>query len=182
MEAKIIKGGQSYVINTEDPEPPKGFNIKHDNHKDKQFFRAKYDKPDDARAKAAQDAIEEFKDRHQRVVNPDDIVGKCKIAYNQFCLSEVTIAQLLVAEIRAIYSRTIVAKAAHKYDLEILNYLDKILFGPLANLIEGIVRYKSEIVDISLAKGLIKNGIDAVDLQVDIDQMYAIIDRIYEEF
>ena len=109
-----------------------------------------------------------------------DIVGYCKESIHFNSITPATAASCIVGNIRAIYFNSLSKPIG--YDLEILNYMDKILFNTLSSVIEGIIRFGSETVNKDLIKEIINNAIKAVEFQSDTESIYKVIDRIYEEF
>ena len=118
----------------------------------------------------------------ETIKNPSDIVGKNALAVKSGGIIPYLAATSIVAELRAIYFTSINLKPLNTYDLDTLNYLDKILFDPLTKMVEHIIIYNSQRIPVELCLGLIKSAVDAVELQVDINAMNDIIFRIYEEF
>ena len=109
-----------------------------------------------------------------------DIVGYCKESIYFNSIAPTTAANCIVGNIRAIYFNSLSKPIG--YDLEILNYMDKILFNTLASVIEGIIRFGSDTVNKDLIKEIISNAIKAVEFQTDTESINKVIDRIYEEF
>lgn len=119
-------------------------------------------------------------DNTTTISKKQDIVGYCKESVYFNSITPATAANCIVGNIRAIYFNSLSKPIG--YDLEILNYMDKILFNTLASVIEGIIRFGSETVNKDLIKEIISNAIKAVEFQTDTESIYKVIDRIYEEF
>jgi hypothetical protein len=109
-----------------------------------------------------------------------DIVGYCKQSISNGSIGYRVAASCIVGQIRALYFGSLIKP--NGYDLEILNYMDKILFNNLSGIIGGIIEYGSQSVSIDLVKQVIKNAIDAIEFQTDLKSIYKVIDRVYEEF
>lgn len=124
-------------------------------------------------------AIEGIK---ETIKNPNDIVGKNALAVKTGGITPILAATSIIAELRAIYFTSIDLKPLNTYDLDTLNYLDKILFDPLTKMVEHIIVYNSQRIPVELCLGLVKSAVDSLELQVNIEAMYDIIYRIYEEF
>jgi hypothetical protein len=110
----------------------------------------------------------------------EDIVSYCKQSIDNSSITYRVAASCIVGQIRAIYFTNLIKP--NGYDLEILNYMDKILFNNLTGIIEGIIDYGSKAVSVDLVKQVIKNAIDAIEFQTDLKSIYKVIDRVYEEF
>lgn len=93
-------------------------------------------------------------------------------------MDSVTIAECIVGQIRNIYFRTSV-RIPRVTDLEIMNYMDKILFDTLRKVLASAIRYGTSAVPIELVLKLIENAVYSVDYQVNIEAMNGVIYKIY---
>ena len=128
--------------------------------------------------------------RNNNGIAPRDIGISCMqlCASNDFVDNEtrriintLTAAKTIVSQIRYVYFSTIGTNIT-SYDLEVLNYLDKILFDQLVDIIEGIIKYGTRAINKEYVYRVIDNAVKVVDYQADTKAMYAVIDRVFEVF
>lgn len=111
----------------------------------------------------------------------DDMVGKIKVIYNNTNVIPFhTLAACIVGEIRRIYFESI--NRPDSYDIQILTYMDKILFNNLTDIIEGIIHYGSGCFPKDMVQQIITDVITIMEAQPNMKAIFHIIDRLYEEF
>lgn len=115
-----------------------------------------------------------------KAIKTDDLVGKIKLVAGHGVLVYRTAASLIVGEMRKIYFSSITRPDS--YDIKILNYMDKILFNNLTDIIEGIIRYGSDCFPKSIIEQTIADVVAIMETQPNTKAMYHIVDRLYEEF
>ena len=115
------------------------------------------------------------------LIKKDDTIGRTKLALMQGIMNTYTAAKVIVSEMRSCYFLSVGANIT-SYDLEILSYLDKILFDPLMDIVDGIIKYGAKGIDVNFLYRIVDNAINVVDYQSDISSIHYIVDRVYEEF
>lgn len=110
----------------------------------------------------------------------NDLVGQIKIVLMNGRISFPTAASCIVGEIRKIYFKSI--NRPDSYDIQILNYMDKILFNNLADMFEGIIHFGSECFPKSIIEQTISDVVDIMETQPNMQGIRHVIDRLYEEF
>lgn len=110
----------------------------------------------------------------------DDLVGKVKMIMMHGAIRYNTAASCIVGEIRNIYFKSI--SRPDSYDIQILNYMDKILFNNLTDIIEGIMHYGSGCFPKDMVEQIITDVINIMETQPNMKAIFHVIDRVYAEF
>ena len=129
------------------------------------------------------DSIKQQPNPYQEELNrlkDGDFIAKLKYSFLAGSIGSGTIATCIVGELRRIYFKSI--NKPDGYDLEILSYMDKILFNSLNDIIDGIIRYGTSAFDLELLKRVIENAISIMEVQPNRVEMFNILTRLYEEF
>ena len=108
-------------------------------------------------------------------------VRMCKNAVKTKVISTRSASITIVGKIRNIYCTTCV-KHGDNFDIEALNYMDKILFDNLANFIEGVIKYGPMSIKSNLIKEYIKDCIESIEYETNINKIYEVIDAVYTIF
>lgn len=121
-------------------------------------------------------------------INSNEVLEKAMSPYRKFVhevrlmngISDEVKANIIVARIRYIYISTCATEDV--FDIEALNYMDKILFDNLIKLIVSIIKYGSKSIDKEIVKNFISHCIGIVEYTTDIITIHTIIDELFEEF
>lgn len=111
-----------------------------------------------------------------------DFITEAKNLYVRKVVGADVVASCIICKLRAIFVRNYEHYPRNFTDIELLNYMDKILFDMLKELITGIVKYGKDAVPISMVKESIDNAVDAVEVQADRSKMYELIEKVYNAF
>lgn len=108
-------------------------------------------------------------------------VRMCKNAVKTKVISTKSASITIVGKIRNIYCTTCV-KHGDNFDIDALNYMDKILFDNLTNFIEGVIKYGSISIKSDLIKEYIKDCVESIEYETNINKMYEVVDAVYAIF
>ena len=111
-----------------------------------------------------------------------DFIAEAKNLYVRKVVGAEVVASCIICKLRAIFVRNYEHYPKTFTDIELLNYMDKILFDMLKELITGVVKYGKDAVPISMVKESIDNAVDAVEVQADRSKMYELIEEVYNAF
>ena len=128
--------------------------------------------------------VEEPKKEDQPTTNTDLMVEVFHRLSREFTLGRtdaLTISIFMVNKIRAIYFTNLFKPGG--YDLEMITYMDKILFDPLVSVISRLISYSTiDGIPKEIVKQFITDALDTVEYQTDRKAMLDIIDAFYEVF
>lgn len=109
------------------------------------------------------------------------IIDECQKCIKIGTLTPKTAAYIIVGKIRQIYYSTCVKHGDH-FDIQTFAYMDQILFDNLNSLIESIIKYGATGISKNLMKQTVKNVVESVEYEANIDKMNEVIDIVYLYF
>lgn len=109
------------------------------------------------------------------------IILECQKCIKNGTLTPKTAAYIIVGKIRQIYYSTCVKHGDH-FDIQTFAYMDQILFDNLNSLIESIIKYGATGISKNLMKQTVKNVVESVEYEANIEKMNEVIDIVYFYF
>lgn len=128
--------------------------------------------------------IEQPKKEEQPIINTSPMIEVLRRLSREVTLGRTdafTVSIFLVNKIRSIYFTNLFKPGG--YDLEMITYMDKILFDPLVSVISRLISYSTiDGIPKEIVKQFITDALDTVEYQTDRKAMLDIVDAFYEVF
>lgn len=123
-----------------------------------------------------------YKTSSGTVSNSDyDMIKSCRTSIKMKALTTKSAAIIIVGKLRHIYFTTC-QKHDDRFDIESFVYMDKVLFDILVDVIEGVIIFGEKGVTKEIVKETIRNAVELVEYETDINAMYEVVDKVYEVF
>ena len=110
-----------------------------------------------------------------------DLIKSCKTAVKSKAITPKAAAIIIVGKLRHIYFSTC-QKHDDRFDIESFVYMDKILFDILVEIVEGVIVFGERGISRDVVKETIRNSVELVEYETDINSMYDIVDQTYDVF